>query len=428
MESTERAIFEEITNYSDYFTGVLRDDIFDIVIKNIVFSSCIFSSCIFSEEQTTIENFFDSLRDHLSDEGNERLGNICFENCAFGELYFSESLRDYEFRNCEIEKATFEAIRANKEKPFYFKFIGTSMRQLNVNQCSFAERFYINPQYRDEPEFVVQIQSLVIQDSIFGHNFKLHNCEVSKCNINNTDFEKNADFFKSKFLQTDLLAFKSLNFRGLALFGECEFHSRLLLEYVTLEKLSHFREATFKAGLDLEKANIQSEMNFFGAKELDSEASFANTSQETYRIIKYNFSKIGNKIEENRYFALELKKRKQYLMANIWQNKLDLTVFTFHYFTSDFSRNWALSLFWIVTIGALTNEYLHYWTYQPFRCDYDFSWSLFWDFLNQTTKYMSIFNDDTELKNIPWLFFAHKVFLGYLYYQFVTSVRKDTQK
>ena len=47
--------------------------------------------------------------------------------------------------------------------------------------------------------------------------------------------------------------------------------------------------------------------------------------------------------------------------------------------------------------------------------------------LTNTPKYMSIINGD-ELKEHSFVFLVNKVLLGYLYYQFVTAVRKDTRK
>ena len=46
---------------------------------------------------------------------------------------------------------------------------------------------------------------------------------------------------------------------------------------------------------------------------------------------------------------------------------------------------------------------------------------------NEFFKYISIASFD-ELKNKPWLFVFNKLMLGYLYYQFIIAVRKDTIK
>lgn len=59
--------------------------------------------------------------------------------------------------------------------------------------------------------------------------------------------------------------------------------------------------------------------------------------------------------------------------------------------------------------------------------EYVNKWELFKEILADTPKYMSIINGD-ELKEYSVAFLLNKVLLGYLYYQFVTAVRKDTRK
>ena len=334
--------------------------------------------------------------------------NILFENCKFRE---------------------FNVIGITWNKSIVIK--SSTVEKIKIKSSFFKERFYVNPQYReDQEEYICKIPSFIVEDTTFEHNFKLHNCKVDFVNINNTDFEKNADFFKSRFLQSKPIEFKSINFRGLALFGECEFKDKLLLEYVTFEKLSHFREATFENGLDLEKANIEKEMNFYGAKELDSDKSKKVTSQETYRIIKYNFQKVGNTIEANRYHSLELEKRKTFLDTKKDIYFYDWLIFQLNWMTSRFSTSWIRVMCWICAVGVLTILFNHFTIikdlfFHPYHFKADYIQKAF----NAFFKYISIFNADKSFYNAnPMLFFLNKVALGYLYYQFIVAVRKDTKR
>lgn len=390
-----------------------------LIFKNLFFSSSMSMKInqghkiIIGEQDVTLHGALDFI----------------FVNCTFeGSLNINILYFNLELRDCDVNELNLNNIKSDSHNPRHMKFIISTIRNIAIKNCSFTDRFYINPQYWDEPEYITRIDNLLIQDTVFGHNFKLHNCEVKKCNINNTDFEKNADFFKSKFLQSDDLLFKSLNFRGLALFGECEFKSTLRLEYVTFEGLSHFRQARFRKGLDLDKANIEKEMNFYDAKGLKNKESKELTSQETYRIIKHNFFKIGNQIEANKFHSIELEKRQTFLSERKKKFFFEWLVFKVHWLSSKFATNWVLPLFWIVCMGALTNEYLNYGVYKPFTFDYEFSLDLFLDFWNKTAHYMSIVSDDDPLKETPWLFLVNKVGLGYLYYQFVSAIRKDTKQ
>lgn len=355
--------------------------------------------------------------------------NFVFINCEFeGALNVNILHFNFELRNCILNELNINNIQGDSHNLRYMKFITSTIRKIAIKNCNFTDRFYINPQDRDEPEYVTRIDNLLIQDTVFRHNFKLQNCEIQSCNINNTDFEKNAYFVKSNFLQENEMNFNSLNFRGLALFRECKFDSKISLEYVRFEGICSFQQSEFKKGLDLDTTNIEKEMNFYAVKGLDSKESKLKTSQETYRIIKSNFAKIGSQIEANKFHGLELEKRADFLNEN-WKNYfLEYLVFKVHWLSSKFATNWLLPLFWIVCVGALTNEYLNYSAYQAFNFDYDFSLNLFLDFWNRTAHYMSIVSDDDPLKETPWLFLVNKVGLGYLYYQFVSAIRKDTKQ
>lgn len=125
---------------------------------------------------------------------------------------------------------------------------------LTLKNCCFEGKFYINSQYNN-PSEAFKIDTLDIQDTKFHANFKLHNCEIKNFTLKDTDFEKNADFFKSKFSTNKDIIFHAINFRALALFGDTVFKEHLLFKYVTFQGYSHFRQAEFQKGLNLEYAN-----------------------------------------------------------------------------------------------------------------------------------------------------------------------------
>ena len=157
---------------------------------------------------------------------------------------------------------------------------------------------------------------------------------------------------------------------------------------------------------------------------LDTQASKQHTSQETYRIIKYNFSKIGNQIEANRFHKLELDKRAEYLEKHKNEHWREWLVFLAHKCTSNMGRSWVRPLLGIVIIGILTNGYLKY----KFSLDGHLTFDSIVNYINGTFHFMSIISDKNEFDSTYWLMFFNKVMLGYLYYQFVTAVRKDTMQ
>lgn len=371
-----------------------------ITYKNINFSEEII---LFSENHIKYNNKLFQYNDklpNLSKNTPIKNKNICFENCTFSKL-------------------TVESISEGMEK---VDIIGGKIIELNIIDATINSKFYINRQNKKE----TTIDTLKIKNSIFQKNFKLHNTRVNSISIEDTDFEKHADFFMSKFMIGTLaenkeenisendIGFKNINFRGFALFGDTEFHKKVIFKFATFESFSHIRKSKIYKGLDLDDSNIKDEMNFFDVKELDKPKAQKNTSQETFRIIKFNFQKIGNTIEANKYHAFELSKRKDNVCSNY--KVLDCLTSFFHKYSSVYSTNWLLALMWIIVVGVLTTLFL-----DKDVCD-----------INNIAHYMTIFNRFNSFevdKSINYIVFIfNKILLGYLYYQFLTAIRKDTRK
>jgi hypothetical protein len=137
--------------------------------------------------------------------------------------------------------------------------------------------------------------------------------------------------------------------------------------------------------------------------------------------MKHQFAKIGNVIESNIYHSLELNKKRKNLKLSFF-NISDIIVFWFHFIFSNHSRSWYVSLFWIVVTGSLTAYSLNTELYDSLGCINSYI------FLEDTFQNMSIINLNEEIKKTPIIFLLNKVSLGYLYYQFLTAIRKDTRK
>ncbi len=353
--------------------------------------------------------------DHcIINDGYNMIKNILTKTNQNKKVYFTE---------CKVENLHFGDVRdiqynSNVEL-CYFEFFGGTIEDLTIENIELASKFYINKQYHSNDQ-TTRITNLRISNSIFKENFKLHNCEVHNSRIEDTDFEKHADFFKSIFTkgmnhnETNYeIYFKALNFKGLALFGDCGFKNKLIFQYITFEGFSHFRRAYFKKGLDLDYTNIQKEMNFFDVSGLEHVSSKEKTSQETYRIIKHNFQKLGNVIEANKYHALELEANRDKIWSTdkfSFELLSDGLISCFNWVSSNYSRYWILPLFWIFLVGLITAQQL--------GCN-----NLWVD----TIRYSTITQYDF-INSHPVLFLFNKAALGFLYYQFIIAIRKNTRK
>lgn len=399
-------------------------------IKRIKFKNCEFNS----EPIITSDNVFLIEFDNCTFNNADNIKtNLLATTHVNKQVYFSDCTFD-KFQLGDVRAITFNS---NVELCRFFLY-GGEIDEFIIENIEIASKFYINKQY-DDNERLCKIKKLDISNSIFKENFKLHNCEVKEITIKDVDFDKNADFYKSKFLsgaknedstKATEINFHALNFKSLALFGDVHFYKKFHLRYVTLEGYSHFRNAIFDEGLDLDYTNIQNEMNFFGAEGLSSKLSKQNTSQETYRIIKHNFKKLNNVIEANKYHSLELNThRKNIKFLDVLlecklpiQNTLDWLVSIFHLLSSNYSKNWLFALGWIVIVSMMTNLFLGHEIFIQEKIN----WECIFKYINILTSIDDFVDAVSEEKSYIAMT-LNKVLLGYLYYQFLTAIRRNTK-
>lgn len=262
------------------------------------------------------------------------LDEICllsrnFNNCIFKKLSLLSNVKtlhiDLRLNNIEL-----------------LQFVGITMTDNGINKIDIND---------------THIEQVTIKDSAFKRDFTIYSSKIDSIEIKNVDFESLSEFnevtFRNKF------DFKEISYKGYALFDKCIFNAKAEFEYIIFEKFTFFRKSEFKSGLNLDITSCDKEINFFGARGLDSTDSKNNISQETYRIIKNNFEKIGNKIEANKYHSLELERKRVDIEENKWKNIGDYIVFKLHYISSNHSTNWVLALLWIILVGLLTTTFLH---------------------------------------------------------------------
>lgn len=385
---------------------------FDLTNKNIedieVVEAINFNACHFKKEP----RFKNINIEHIT------FIDCCF-NCDISHMLIQyEKLNiEFEFIDCEFSRIMFDSFYSEKKNLYKFNINGGKIDYLEIRSIEMKNKFYINKQTKRNQK-IVKINNLTIIDTVFQDNFKIHNCEVDNIFIQGVDFEKNADFFKSKFLKgsdehyqnDNSIYFTAINFNSLALFGDTVFKEKLIFKYITFKGYNHFKSSKLNKGIDLEYTNIQNEINFYGLEIKDT----STTSQETFRIIKHQFEKLGNKIEANRYHSLELNQRLIALSnekCKSFQKSSELLILRIHKCSSNHSSSWSLALLWIFIVGITTN-----------LCLYD-EWEM-----NNFFKYISILSNIEDFKSSYITMTLNKISLGYLYYQFVTAVRKDTRK
>jgi len=309
---------------------------------------------------------------------------------------------------------------------------------LRINDCDFEENFNINkhPHPQQMTNTVIEINQLDIENCIFKKNFLLEDCIIHSYRIKDIKFEEDTKLFQIIFIKMfknveteEVAQFTNSIFNKSAIFEKVIFKEFIQFKYTSFKGYTLFRDVVFKKGLDLDYVNIENGINFSNIQELDKEKSKKETSQETYRIIKYNLENIGNKIESNKYHALELDKYRDKLETEQPRQWREYIVFKIHSLSSEHSTNWVYPLLYMILISLLSILFLH-WDlaikvfYQPnlFKLEY------IQKIINDFPKYIYILYKEDDLLKAPWVVVFNKFSLGYLYYQFLLSVRKDTRK
>lgn len=293
----------------------------------------------------------------------DMLGNVnrvLYQNCKFsGNVSFSDHFNlleksDYSvFNDCEFNsEININGIIVNNSIFNNSNSFQQNVSKLSISDSTIKSKFILNKTSFDE---------ITIKNVEFESKFEFKENNIRNLNIINSNFGKVFDMYDSKVKKVSF--FKSI-FSDFAGFECCEFgyegEKPTTFKYVTFLSFVNFRNATFNSGLDLENANLKEMPNFLNVKLLSN-----NTNRETLRIIKHSFDKVGNHIEANKYFSLEMERHKNDMAGESWsQEKI---VFLLNDKISKFGRSYfrpaclvvVLSLIFQAIVFSYENNYLY---------------------------------------------------------------------
>lgn len=330
----------DVNTYFEYFSLL-----FD---KKVEFNNCSFSCDIWRLAWAGVENWhvaFNHCRfkNELSlIDANPLKDGFVFNNCSF-ELNVKFNTNVNKVNNLILKDCAFAAefivdnILVNTELLIYTRKVNIS--SLNLMNCELAEKFKLNG---------IVIDTLSMCRCVFNKKFEMKNAEVGVLCIDDCNFIEIVDFYESKF-RAEFKIKKSI-FKGFAAFEKTEFakESKNAPEftYATFESFVNFRYARFDNGLNFELVNLKDYPNFLGVF-----IEKGNTTKETFRIVKHSLDKIGNKVEADHFFRLEMSKHKDSL--NVFSE--EWIVFWFNAVFSNFGRTFVRPL--LIFIGLLIIEY-----------------------------------------------------------------------
>lgn len=274
------------------------------------------------------------------------VNNVLYQNCQFKEdvsSHFEDekkiSLDIPLFNNCSFDK-TLSFGNIDLRQPI---FNNTDSDQINIHRlrienCTIYERFVLNK---------IKTTYLLVENSEFKSKIELKDGMIDEADLINTNFSGLFDSYNSKFgkfycfknIFSDFVGFERCEFSALE--GENELNKIATFKYVTFLSFTNFRNSVFHQGLDLEDTNLKEAPNFLNIKLLSN-----NSNRETLRIIKNSFDRIGNHIEANKFFVLEMSKYKQELAANPMNQ--ERIIFWLNEKISHFGQSYLLPIFWII--------------------------------------------------------------------------------
>jgi len=371
-------------------------------------------------------------------EGNIQIigHEITFSNIEFDSkfLFYGHGLECTKDKNYPILNATINKIIAiykdgtpqnykiNEITGFEFndcRFVDNVEFELSNNfaliigGCIFEKSFTINNvsdiAYQEKQCRAIKL-FLEIKDSLFEDVFLLKKFTIKNCQIQSVEFNNDFRVFNCIFDSKTIL-FVNVIFKKSLLLEKATFKKLLQFKYCYFKGYILFRDLVFKRGLNLDYTGIENEINFFNLQGLDTKESKNETSEETYRIIKYNLDKVSKKKEANKYFMMEMNKYKDRIPSKNISEKM---IFYFNDSISSFGQNWMKALIFYF-LFAFVFSLLAYFCI-PIKCI---------SFIELLTASLNPL-DKEIIQNYNLWGLIYKVFSGLILYQLIIALKRQT--
>ncbi len=309
-----------IDDYSISNSGILENQ-----------SNVIYQMCIFHKDVAISKN-----------DEDFKISHTLFSDCIFREKL--------QIENIEFEKGVFNNTKYNEdfENKDIFKIDNLELKNCIVSDKFILENYTIN--------------KLNLAESTFNSKVKIQKCKIREAIFYNTKFKDLADFYQSKFKKVD---FERTDFEKISVFAESEFNCDVDFKYVKFLGKAIFRDTVITGNFNLRNSIFDDEANFlditskkrekikeqFIGEPIDIKVS----NRETARIIKNFYDNSNNIIEANRFYKLEMEKRREEFknFPSGDYRTLESIIFWFHRISSNHSQSWFLAFFWIVSITFL---------------------------------------------------------------------------
>lgn len=347
-------------------------------------------------------------------------GNIELKNLAFTETIFSFPDLESPSRN-----ASTECLLRYDEERLYIK-------SLVIDNCVLSKDFKINgfdKEYLDKIKkenldckpTCLTISNLEIKNTKFKSKLEIKNRVIQDFEFKNSNVEKVFDSFESRFeksyfyksIFTDFAGFEKVEF---GLEGQDVEAYQAKFIYTTFMSFSNFRHTKFHSGLDFENSNLKEQPNF-----LKTYISPKNTNRETFRIVKYSFDNVGNKIEANKFYSEEMDAYRREMKGEFKPS--ERFVFCMNNFISEFGTSYLKPILLLIILFEIYIILLSY---------YGGAYSLYGtivqlDILNSLAKDFLLFSRFLKA-GFEFVSLIFYIFSGILIWQIAVAIKRHTQR
>lgn len=225
-----------------------------------------------------------------------------------------------------------------------------------TDQCEFDKPLLISGRCFDELSFLHSKFSGAVQITDCGCNFlkiawttlyesfEITDSQIEGMEIFISEFKRIAAFnkvefgFNSKFNSGP----RTPHAREIAEYSSS--HAPVIIHSTYFESFSSFTKCAFLFGLDIGTSMFKEQPNFFG-----SNVAFDNTPRETLRLIKHSFDSVGNKVDANLYFSLEMRRYRRDLSDThaVRARSQDRLILLINEYVSDFGQSYLRPLLWL---------------------------------------------------------------------------------
>lgn len=421
-DSTENSLRENIFRYERCkFKGSVsirgwKDGHIEInYIYYNVFKDCDFEKDIkvsglkFREDLICISDIF------------EHIGFNASENYFLNVVSFYKKI--YSFDNIFIEKSEFDSS---------FKING-----IDMDYAEKEVKKYINIHSITSLKEIFIINNLKIEENKFNKKFELKNCLANNFNFEDSNTKGIFDVYKSSFIKARFYKsiFEEFAAFEYVIFGDSLIENRTDFIYVTFKDFSNFRDTYFKSGLNFSRANLKQEPNF-----LNTKVSTEYTDRETFRIIKNSFESVGNNLEANKFFILEMEAYSKDLFKDFDRDSkkheildkryAEKFIFVSNWLISGFGRSYIRPL--LLLMSSIFAYNIFYNFYEMFYKTDIYSLprdiSMISDFLNNSARGFFPFSRFVEKrKGFEFISLLFVIWFAILTWQIIVAVKRNTQ-